>query len=30
MPKISAPIDAPTTEPYPPVRRQPPMTAAMM
>ena len=30
MPKISAPIAAPTAEPNPPVSRQPPITAAMM
>jgi hypothetical protein len=30
MPKISAPMAAPTAEPYPPVSRQPPTTAAMM
>src|SRR6266508_2152420 len=30
MPKISAPSAAPTAEPYPPVRRQPPTTAAMI
>src|SRR6266511_3176302 len=30
MPKMNAPIVAPIAEPYPPVSRQPPMTAAMM
>src|SRR6266542_1761059 len=30
MPKMSAPTPAPIAEPYPPVSRQPPMTAAMM
>ena len=30
MPKISAPMAAPTAEPNPPVSRQPPITAAMM
>ena len=30
MPKMSAPRAAPIAEPYPPVSRHPPMTAAMM
>lgn len=30
MPKISAPMAAPSTDPNPPVSRQPPTTAAMM
>ena len=30
MPKITAPMAAPIAEPYPPVSRQPPITAAMM
>ncbi|KVK51708.1 hypothetical protein L901_20110 [Agrobacterium sp. D14] len=30
MPKTIDPKNAPIAEPYPPVRRHPPMTAAMM
>jgi hypothetical protein len=30
MPKMKAPIAAPITEPYPPVSRHPPTTAATM